>query len=374
MKRCTTFLVAVVLGCFLSAGCGDKKSKEAAASSSGGGEAAAEAVQEVKPAVWGGDYECKNGDAECRDDKIGGDGFYFNGTVFQTFVNTDVTVRAAPTKNAESVLLAKKGTKAIVLGISREGWVNISVKDVVPKRGWVYGQYVDFKDGVNFGGLKPVDMKITDFNFTAKDSSTADLTASYEINGAAKTLKFSAFKEKGQKFFTFFCDTYVEGAHYILPPGLYTWDFTKNQLKIAVSLTRNPYSYNDAVFLWKKVRFTDDKKFFVIGDKAEDGAKSVYRASDQKLMFDWDFSKSCDKTLSFNFKSGTVTVACPADAGMALKYTGVEEMDEAISDYGSTYVEDNPQPKPTAALEVICDVNLETGARKIKSAAWTSCD
>jgi len=368
VERRAAFLIAVVMGCFLAVGCGDKKSKEAA----GGG--TAEAAPEVKVAVWGGEYDCKNGDAECRDDKIGGDGFYFNGTVFQTAINTDVTVRAVPAKNGESVLTAKKDTKALVLGISKEGWVNISVKDVVPKRGWVYGQYVDFKDGVNFGGLKPVEMKITDFNFTAKDSSTADLTATCEINGTARTLKFNAFKEKGQKFFTFFCDAYVEGSHYTLPPGLYTWDFTKNQLKLAVSLTRDPYSYNDAVLLWKKARFTDDKKFFVVGDKTENGITTAFRASDKKRMFDWSFPKGCDNTLSFGFKNNTATFACPADAVMAKNYTSLDEMDGAISEYGSDYVDENPQPNPNSSLEVICDVNLETGARKITSARWTTCE
>ena len=372
MERRATLWVAVVLGCFLAAGCGDKKGKEAAGSS--GGEAAESAQQEVKAAVWGGDYECKNGDAECRDDKIGGDGFYFNGTVFQTSVNTDVTVRVSPTKNGESVLTAKKDTKVVVLGISKEGWVNISVKDVVPKRGWVYGQYVDFKEGVNFGGLKPIDMKITDFNFTAKDSSTADLTATCEINGAARTLKFNAFKEKGQKFFSFFYDAYIEGSHYTLPPGLYTWDFAKNQLKIAVSLTRDPYSYNDAVLLWKKVRFTDDRKFFVVGDKTDNGTFAVFRASDRKQMFDWSSVKKCDNSISIGFKNSTAAFACPADAAMAKSYTGIEEMDGAISEYGSDYVEENPQPNPANTLEVICDVNLETGSRKITSARWVSCE
>jgi len=363
--------VAVVLGCFLAAGCGDKKSKEAAGG--GSGEAAA-AVQEAKPAVWGGDYDCKNGDAECRDDKIGGDGFYFNGTVFQTSINADVNVRAVPAQNGETVLLAKKDTKVLVLGISKEGWVNISVKDVVPKRGWVYAKYVEFKDGVVFSGVKPVEMKITDFNFTAKDSSTADLTATCEVNGTARTLKFNAYKDKGQKFYTFFCDAYVAGSHYTLPPGLYTWDFIKNQLKIAVSLTRNPYSYNDAVLLWKKARFTDDKKFFVIGDKTEDGVIAVYRASDRKQLFEWNISKNCDNTLSFNLKNSTATFACPADAAMSKTHAGVEEMDEAISDYGNEYVNENSaQVGQNNSLEVICEVNLESGTRKITAARWATC-
>ena len=375
MERRSMLWVAAVLGCVLAVGCGDKKSKEAAGGSGGGGgEAAAEAVQEAKPAVWGGDYDCKNGDAECRDDKIGGDGFYLNGTVFQTSVNTDVNVRGTPAQNGEVVILAKKGTKVTVLGMSREGWVNVSVKDVVPKRGWVYSKSVDFKDDINFGGLKPIDMKITDFNFTAKDSSTADLTATCEVNGATRTLKFTAFKEKGQKFYTFFCDAYVEGSHYTLPPGVYTWDFSKNQLKIAVSLTRSPYSYNDAVMLWKKVRFTDDKKFFIVGGKGEEGITAVYRASDRKLLFDWNISKSCDKTLSFNFKNSVATFACPADAAMAKTHTGVEEMDEAISDYGNEYVNENPNPAQNNTLEVICDVNLDSGTRKITGARWVVCE
>jgi hypothetical protein len=361
-------LVAVVLGCFLAVGCGDKKGKEGAAQSG----AAAEAQT---PVVWEGDYECKNGDAECRDDKVAGSGFYFNGTVFNTVVNTDATVRGAPTKNGETLFTAKKDTKVQVFGVSKDGWVNASVRDVVPRRGWIYGEYVDFKEGLNFKGLKTVEMKITDFNFTAKDSSTADLTAAYEVNGAAKTLKFPAFKEKGQKFFTFFCDAYVEGYHYTLTPGLYTWDFTKNQLKHAVLFTRDPYASEDGdLLLWKTVRFTDDKKFFFIGDKKEAGLKAAFRASDRKQLLEWNLPKGCDYTLSFGFKNSTATCHCPADAAMAKSYSDLEEMDGAISDYGSEYVGENPQPAPSNTLEVICNVNLETGARKITEARWAVCE
>jgi hypothetical protein len=352
----------------LTVGCGDKKSKDAAKSGTGGAE-------EAKAVVWEGDYECKNGDAECRDDKVAGDGFYFNGTVFNTVINTDATVRGAPSKNGESIFTAKKGTRAQVFGVSKDGWANVSVRDVVPKRGWVYGEYVDFKEGMNFKGLKTVEMKVTDFNFTAKDSSTADLTAEYEVGGAAKTIKFNAFKEKGQKFFAFFCDAYVGGSHYSVMPGLYTWDFSKNQLKHAVLFTRDPYA-SDAgdLMLWKTVRFTDDKKFFFIGDKTEPGVKAAFRASDNKRLFDWSFSTGCDNTLSFGFKNNTVAFACPADAEMANNYAGLEEMDSAISEYGNGYVEGNPQPGATSTLEVICDVNLETGARKITGARWVSCE
>jgi len=367
--RRTVFLVAVVLGCFLAVGCGDKKGKDAAHSGSG-----ADAAEEAKAVIWDGDYECKNGDAECRDDKVGGDGFYFNGTVFNTIVNTDATVRSAPSKTGETLFTAKKDTKVQVFGISKDGWANVTVRDVVPKRGWIFGEYVDFKEGMNFKGMKTVEMKITEFNFTAKDSSTADLTATYEINGAAKTLKFGAFKEKGQKFFTFFYDAYVEGSHYSIMPGLYTWDFTKNQLKHTVLFTRDPYVYNDAgMLLWKKARFTDDKKFFFVGDRSETGIKAVFRASDKKQLFDWGFPNGCDNTLSFGFKNNTATFACPADAQMAKNYQNLEEMDDAISEYGNGYVEGNPQPG-SATLEVICEVNLDTGSRKITGARWVSCE
>lgn len=367
------FLAAVVMGCFLALGCGDKKGKEAV--QSGGSEAVA-AKEEAKPVVWEGDYECKNGDAECRDDKIVGTGIYFSGTVFNTVVNADVTVRNAPNKNGESVLLAKKGTKVQVLGISKEGWINISVKDVVPKRGWVYGQYVDYKDGVNFGGVKAVDMKITGFDFTAKDSSTADLTAVYEVGGAQKTLKIGAFKEKGQKFYTFFYDIYVDGAHYIVTPGVYTWEFNKNLLKLEMALTRAPYAADDGeVMLWKKVRFTDNKKFFFVGDKAEKGAKAVLRVSDRKQLFDWNFSDKCNNTLTFGFKNSTVTFACPFDEEIKKIYpANLEDIDPNISETGTGYADENPMPSAGSSTEVACEVNLETGARKIVDTHWVTCE
>ncbi len=367
MCRRKVFLVTIAFGCLLAVGCGDKKGKEAAKSESAGaagGESAA-AVEEAKPAVWEGDYECKDGDAECRDDKVGGTGVYFNGTVFNTIVNTNVTVRGTPTKNGESLFLAKKDTKAQVLGIYA-GWVNVSVRDVVPKRGWVYGQYIDYKEGVNFAGLKAVDMKVADFQITAKDSATADLTVTYEANGAAKTVKIVAFKEKGQKFFTFFFDAYTEGAHYIVPPGLYTWDFVKNQLRITVPMTRDPYTNDEGnMAIWKKVKFTDDKKFFFVGDRAESGAVTVYRVSDRKRLFDWNFKKGCDNVLTLGLKNSTVTCACPTDAEMAKNYTGLEEMDAEIDGFTA----DIGGPG-----ESVCEVNLETGARRVTETRLVTCE
>jgi hypothetical protein len=361
------FLIAVVLGGILAAGCGDKKSKEAS------GSGAAGAAAEVVAVIWEGEYECKNGDAECRDDKVVGDGFYFGGTVFNTAINTDATVRAAPTKNGEVLFTAKKDTRVQVLGISKEGWVCVSVRDIVPKRGWIYGQYVDFKEGADFRGVKNIEMKVTDFNFTAKDSSTADITAVYEVNGVSKELKFGAFKEKGQKFYTFFYDAYVVGAHYAILPGLYTWDFAKNLLRHTVLFTREPYmSDSGELMLWKTVRFTDDKKFFFVGNKTEYGEIAAFRASDKKRLFDWKNYGDCD-TVSFGFKNNTITTACPADNVMAKKYADIEEMDGAISEYGEEYEENIPRPSD-AVLEILCEINLESGTRKITGGRWLNCE
>jgi hypothetical protein len=293
-------------------------------------------------------------------------------------LGADVTVRAAPSKNGEVAFTAKKDTKVQVLGISKDGWVFASVREVVPKRGWIYGQYVDFKDGVDFRGVKTLEMKITDFKITAKDSSTADLTAVYDVNGVSKNLKFGAFKGKGQSFYAFFCDAYVEGSHYALMPGLYAWDFAKNQLKHVVYLTRGPYAKDDGgVLLWRTVRFTDDKKFFFVGDIAEPGEKKAFRTSDKKELFSWGFAGGCDNALSFGLKNNTVTAACPADADMAKNYAaaeGAEGMDGAISDYAAGYREGNPAPDSANSIEVTCEINLETGERKITGARWLNCE
>jgi hypothetical protein len=385
------FLIVVALGCFLAVGCDNKKSKETART--GTAEQTAAAIEEVREPTWEGEYECKRGDAECRDyieyrdrpewrdgdqSRDEKEKFYFGGTVFNTVVNIDVTVRNAPSRNGEALFAAKKDTRVQVLGISRDGWAFVSVRDSVPKRGWLYGQFIDFKDGQDFRGVKTVGMKITGFNITAEDSSTADLTAEYEVNNVKKTLTFGAFKGEGQTFFTFFNDAYVNGSHYAVMPGVYTWDFTKNQLKHETFLTRAPYIfYNADLVLEETVRFSDDRKFFFIGDVKEYGVQEIYRTSDKKRMLGWGYYGGCGHFLAFGFKDNTVTVACPTDNTMAQNYEGVEEMDSAVSEFREEYTRDNPNPSTDGSLntvEVLCEIDLETGVRKITGGRWMYCE
>lgn len=383
MKNRVKILILAVVGCFLAAGCNDKKGKEPVRSS---GAAEQAAVVEEEP-VWEGEYECERGDGECRDfiefrnqpelrdSEDGGNGFYFSGTVFNTIVNSDVTVRDAPSAKSGKVLFAaKKGTKVQVLGISKDGWTFLSIREAVPQRGWAYGQYIDFKDEQDFRGVKTVEMKITDFKFTVDDSTTADLTATYEVNNTQKTLNLSAFRVKGQNFVTFFYDTYVDGSHYAVMPGLYTWEFARKQLRHTAFLTREPYlTSNGDLLLWNSVKFTDDKKTFIVGER---NGRMAFRTSDRKMMFDERYYEGCDHLISFDFKNNTLTAACPADSTMAQNYSDIEEMDSAISEFREEYMRDNPDAGsdgPENTVEILCEMNLETGIRKITSGRWMYC-
>jgi len=343
--------------------------------------------EEVKGEGLEEEYECRSGDAECRDyieckdyewclsyENDGG-AFYFNGTVFNTRINTDASVRAAPSTDGEALFTAKKGTKVQVLGISGDGWSFVSFGKGLFKRGWVYGRYVELGHGRDFSAVKTGEIKIIDFNFTAEDSSTADLTATYEVNNAKKTLKFSAFKAKGQNFLTFFCDIYTGGLHYTAMPGIYTWNFAENQLRHEVLLTREPYMfYNADLLLWQTVRFSNDKNFFFVGDITEYGVQLVFRAINMKLLFGWGYYGGCQNFLTFGFEDTTVTVACPPDTVVAQNYANIEEMDSTILAYGEEYRTNNPPDKYINNMETLCEVNLETGTRKITGARWMYCE
>ncbi|MCL2219040.1 MAG: SH3 domain-containing protein [Chitinispirillia bacterium] len=348
MGKRTLFLAAVVAAFFLTAGCGDKKSGDAAKSKAGKVHTAAE---EVTPPAWEGEYQCKSGDSECRDDKMHGDGVYFAGTVFNTLATADVNARSEPSTKGEVLFQVKKDTRMQILGLSKDGWAFVVVRDVIPRRGWVFGQNIDYRDGQK---LASSELKITDFNLTARDSSTADLTAAYKVNDVERTMNFRAFKERGQDFYTFFCDIYSNQSRYTLLPGLYTWNFAKNQLKHTVFLPRAPFVSGDVSAIWESAVFSNDQKFFIVyqGDN-----KLLFRAGGVTQLFP-DIAIE-----SFDPRGKTITSACPADAVISKYYQNTEEMDGAISEY-----RDKARSSPDEDIDqsvVSCETNLETGARKI---------
>ncbi|MCL2183538.1 MAG: SH3 domain-containing protein [Chitinispirillia bacterium] len=366
MGKRMVFLAAVALGCVLAAGCGDKKKGEDGAKSEGkkgavSSEASSSPASNIP--VWEGAYRCKKGDGECRDDKNFGDGIYFAGTIFNTTVTSDVNVRPEPSGNGSPLFQAKNETQIQILGISKTGdWAFVTIRDVVPKRGWVSAQFIKYKEDA-----KPTssELKITNFNFTARDSSTAELTAVYKADGTETTMKINAFKEKGQNFFTFFCDAYTSEHHYKVMPGLYAWTFARNQLKHVAPHTRVPFVHGEGSAIWDKALLTDDHKFFQV---EENDKKLLFRATatGAKLLLPglvYD---------SFNLHAKTITSVCPADALVTKDFPKADHMDAAISEYGDEYVNHHQRPEGDSmpSLQVLCETNLETGARKITGAEW----
>ncbi|MDR2577976.1 MAG: SH3 domain-containing protein [Chitinispirillales bacterium] len=360
-------LAASVVAAALLVGCGgDGKSREPAQAGAGqvrSGEEAgvAEAVQ--KEAVWEGEYLCKHGDAECRDDKMFGTGIYFNGTVFNTVVNADVNVRSLPSTSGAVLFQAKKDTKVQVLGISRDGWAYITTREVVPRRGWASGQFLDYREERRFTST---DISIVGFTFAARDSSVAEMMASYKIDGVEKTMNLRGFKEQGQNFFTFFYDTYVENSHYTIIPGLYTWQSVNNRLTHRTFLTRAPRAVGDNTAIWDWVAFSDDFKYYFI--REEENILVFQAGSRQRILSETAVS-------SFNPSAKTVTCDCPSDEMMAKHFSDLEPMDGVIAEYAAEYESNNPRPEDDGgsyAIRVTCEVNVETGPRKIIGAEWRS--
>ena len=354
MGKRSVFAVAAVLGCFLAVGCGEKKGGEAAAKDE------AALAEAAAPPTWEGEYQCKSGDSECRDDKMYGEGIYFSGTVFNTVVNKDVNARSEPSSrggNSTVIGQIRNETKVQVLGYTRD-WVFVTTREAVPRRGWISASFVDYKEGQQ---MKVTEMKITDFNLTARDSSTADLTAVYKVGDAEMTMKFSAFKRSGQGFFVFFYDIYRENSHYTITPGLYVWRFARNQLSNATPMMRAPFVSGERVAVWEQAAFSDDLKFYFVN--VPDGSPRVFRANAAPL-----FSETVVE--SFDTRAKTITGVCPADSEIAKYFSKTEEMNGAIDEYGEEYANNNPRGDNSQSLQVICETSLETGARKITGAEW----
>jgi hypothetical protein len=343
----------------LAIGCGgDGKSKDSAKPKAAESETGY--VEEpLPPAVWEGVYECKRGDRECRDDRNFGEGIYFSGTVFNTVVNRDVNARTEPSSaggNATVIGQIRKDTRVQVLGITRD-WAFVTTREVVSRRGWVSSSFLDYREGQR---LTVTEMRITDFNLTARDSSTADLKAVYSVGGVEKTMEFRAFKLPGQPFFSFFYDIYVPNSHYTIPPGLYVWRFARNQLNHTVPKMRSPIAHGDASIIWEKAVFSDDLKFYFV---TENDKTLVFRANGRPLLSEVAVE-------SFNQRAKTIMAVCPADNVMARCFQEIEEMDTEIERYADEYAEANRRPESHLSLHVLCEINLESGARRITKGEW----
>jgi hypothetical protein len=345
------------MACALGLGCGDGKGKE-----KGAAQEAASQEDAAKPEVWEGEYECKRGDAKCRDDNSLGEGVFFGGTVYNTVISADANVRDRPSTKGSNVLFQlTKGTKVQVLGATKDGWMYIVVRDFVPRRGWLF-KNIEYKEEK----ITPVDLKVTGFKAEPGNFEDGELTASYTAaDGAEKTVTFRGYKEKEQNFYTFFYDIFVDGSRYDNLPGLYTWQHTNNRLTHRRALVREPYNVQGASKLWEKAMFTNDFKYYLV---YEDGGNNILIFSadgDRRILAESGVSEP-------NLRNKTVKTDCPADDLIKKDFPHAGDMDEEISEYRNSYLENNPEPDGGGfALKVLCTVNFETGARKIAGAGWT---
>ena len=370
MGKRAVFLVTIACCCFFIIGCGEGKGKKDATKTGVESTAVQETAKEPEPPPqWEGEYLCKQGDGECRDDKLPEGSLYFAGTVFNTVVTSDVNARTEPSSkagNATVIGQIRKDTKVQILGVSRDGWAFVTTREPVPRKGWISGQFLDYREEGQ--KLTSTEMKVTDFNLTSRDSATADLTITYKINNAEKSATVKAFKKPGQNFFTFFYDIYAENSHYSIIPGLYTWNFSRNQLRHSAFLTRSPIFLNyedegESAQVWKEAWFSDDLKFYFVNNFV-DGCGG--RAEKHMVIFQANGTQLPAFNIdSFDTRAKTITGDCPSDEVISKHFADTEAMDSVIEELRENYRAYNELPNHAYNIRVLCEVNLETGARKI---------
>jgi hypothetical protein len=349
------FIAGLLAACSLILTCGDGKGK-----GSKGQGAQGQAAEESQPDVWDGPYDCKKGDAKCRDDNSLGDGLFFGGTVYNTVVSADVNVRSAPSTKGEILFQLTKGTKVQVLGATKDGWAYVAVRDFVPRRGWLFKsvEYGETKEET----ITPAELKITGFKSEPGNFTSGELTGSYTVGGEEKTVTIRGYKEKEHNFYTFFYDIFVAGSRYSNPPGLYTWQHTNNRLTYRGPFMREPYNVDGNTRVWEIAMFTDDFKYYAVTES--DGNQLIFKASDNKRVL------SDVSVMELDLRAKAMKCECPSDALVKKDFPNVAEMDEQLSEYKADYEENNPRPDGALSLRVICTLNLDTGARKILEAGW----
>jgi hypothetical protein len=183
------------------------------------------------------------------------------------------------------------------------------------------------------------------------------LIGSYQINGMEKMVKLYPHKEENQDFYTFAYDNAYEIFHYSNIPGSYAYYPETNKLK------HISYIGTDSESAW--VIFTDDFKYVIEDFGTSPGPRGlgVWRTEDSKRIFSGGYYRD------INLKGYTINII------YEYSNRNIPYLDDEIINYAKKYEENNPIPDDilrsskeygfSIELIIICELNLDTGIRKI---------
>jgi hypothetical protein len=279
-------------------------------------------------------------------------------TVYNSIINdANVNVRAHPSEKADVLFQLNKDEKIIIIGTSKEidtidgytgNWLNI-VKNKYGETGWVFSKYVEN------GRITTTELKINEIPLEWRE--VPYLRATFQINGVERLYIPRLQKEKNQNFYTFVYDYTTEPFHYSNVSGTYLWYPETNELK------HISYIGTDMESAW--VIFTDDFKYVIEDFGTSPGPRGlgVWRVEDSKRIFSGMYYQD------INLQGYTINVI------YWYRDWDRHELDDEILDYAKKYKENNLIPDDILKsskehgfgieLIIICELNLDTGIRKI---------
>jgi uncharacterized protein YgiM (DUF1202 family) len=286
---------------------------------------------------------------------------YF-GTVYNSYINDDnVNLRLFPSINADVIQILDKNTKVIIIGVSKEidtldnytgNWLNVMVEKQWGEEGWVFSKYVE-------NGLITAS-KLEIIELPPKEERRAQrLIGMYQINDKKITITLYPHKLENQNFYTFVYNWSVNSFHYSNIPGSYAWYPDTNELKHIT------YIGTDMESAWSI--FTDDFKYVLQDFGTGPGPRGlgVWRIEDSKKIFSGGYYRN------INLQGNTINVVYVYSNWNISQ----NKLDNEIMNYAKEYKENNPATEEMVnysketglglVLIIVCELNLDTGIRKI---------
>jgi hypothetical protein len=290
----------------------------------------------------------------------------FTGTLYKAMINDDsVNVRDLPSLEANSVLQLDKNTEVTIIGVSKEKelidsynglWLCIkgNYKGKWVEQGWVFSKYV------NMDEIEPSIIQFEEF-IPETERKSAVINVSYNLNGNKVYMKMYPYKNSIDNYYTFVLDYWDDDYHYSNIPGSYIWYPDTNELKHITYMGTSMESG------W--VDFTDDFEYFIedFGTGPAPRGIGVWRVFDKEEIFRGSYYR--DINLHGHF------IEVIYHSNWWSYYSWKYKPDDELINYFEQFKQENPEPEEMLQysretrlgleLIVFCEINLDTGVRKI---------
>lgn len=274
----------------------------------------------------------------------------YGGIVYNTIVNDDnVNIRSYPSLQSDVLFQVSKDTRIRIIGVSKEKntidnynghWLLVTIRENQPngwETGWIFSKYV------NGGDIEPSEINV------------ADLTPEEPIQ--TRKLDLTYKKLPNQSFWTFVWDEYIVNYRYNNIPGSYAWYPETNELRHITYIGTSEES------AW--VIFTDDFKYALQDSGTSPGIRglSVWRVNDGRKIFSGTYLR--------DIKLNGYTIEIVYEYSRLF----MDRLDNEIITFAENFEQNNPEPENMVQyaretglvilLVITCELNLDTGARKI---------